>query len=61
MGLSPVTIVGIASITLGFFCVLGAYYAFKSRLSVVLGLAALVFLTVIPVICAVFFAATSGM
>lgn len=56
-----VTIIGIASITLGFLCVLGAYWSFmrnKPRwVPLVLGLFAFVCLTIIPVTGAVFFAA----
>lgn len=63
-----ITIIGIASITAGFFCVLGAYYCFQrsQRLgtprtpAIVLGLFALLFLTVIPATSAVFFAATTN-
>ena len=58
-----VTIIGIISITLGFICVLAAYYTFQRgkdrRVPIALGLIALVFLTVIPAGSAVFFAATS--
>ncbi|APT87848.1 MULTISPECIES: hypothetical protein [Corynebacterium] len=58
------TIIGIVSITLGFFCVLAAYYRFQQhgdkKSALVLGIAALIFLTVIPVAAAIFFAATSN-
>ncbi|HIX79758.1 MAG TPA: hypothetical protein H9978_07515 [Candidatus Corynebacterium faecipullorum] len=56
------TIVGIISITLGFICVLGAYYLFQRSKDrtwpIVLGLLALLFLTVIPAGSAIFVAAT---
>ncbi|QPK79069.1 hypothetical protein G7Y31_11350 [Corynebacterium lizhenjunii] len=62
-----ITIVGIVSITLGFFCVLGAYWAYQRtttdanrRLPIILGLLGLLFLTIIPATSAVFFAATHG-
>lgn len=59
-----VTIIGIVSIGIGFICVLSAYYTFQRgknrRVPLVLGLAALVFLTIIPVVCAVFYAATTN-
>lgn len=63
-----VTIVGIVSITFGFFCVLAAYYVFQRSLNhgtsrtpaIVLGLLGLLFLTIIPAGSAVFFAATHG-
>ncbi|TVU81709.1 hypothetical protein FQN05_10730 [Corynebacterium aurimucosum] len=57
-----ITIVGIVSITLGFICVLSAYYLFQRSQDrtwpVVLGLLALLFLTVIPAGSAIFVAAT---
>ncbi|KKO78193.1 MULTISPECIES: hypothetical protein [Corynebacterium] len=57
-----ITIVGIVSITLGFLCVLSAYYLFQRSQDrtwpVVLGLLALLFLTVIPAGSAIFVAAT---
>ena len=56
-----VTIIGMGSMALGFVCVLGAYGSFmrnKPRwVPLVLGLLAFVFLTIIPVTGAVFFAA----
>ncbi|AKE40178.1 Hypothetical protein NG00_02007 [Corynebacterium camporealensis] len=59
-----ITIIGIVSIFVGFLCVMGAFYSFHRgedrRLPIALGLLGLVFLTVVPVICAVFFAATSN-
>ncbi len=61
------TIVGIVSIFVGFCCVMGAYYFFQragetgsKRPALILGLCALLFLTVIPAGTAVFFAATQG-
>lgn len=58
------TIVGIVSIFLGFCCVMAAYYTFQRgkdrRIPTLLGLAGLLFLTVIPVAAAVFFAVTQG-
>ncbi|APT93470.1 glycosyltransferase [Corynebacterium phocae] len=63
-----VTIVGIVSITLGFICVMSAYYSFQKagesgsrRPALVLGLLGFLFLTIIPASTAVFFAATHGM
>nr|WP_273369619.1 hypothetical protein [Corynebacterium massiliense] len=56
-----ITLIGIASIACGFACVLAAYYSFQRgrdrRVPAALAVAAFVFLTVIPVIGAVFFAA----
>lgn len=56
------TFIGIVSITLGFFCVLGAYYLYQRSEDrtgpLVLGLLALLFLTVIPAGSAIFFATT---
>ncbi|MDK6814350.1 MULTISPECIES: hypothetical protein [Corynebacterium] len=56
------TILGIISITLGFICVLSAYYLFQRSQDrtwpIVLGLLALLFLTVIPAGAAIFVAAT---
>ena len=57
-----ITIVGIISITLGFICVLSAYYLFQCTKDrtwpIMLGLLALLFLTVIPAGSAIFVAAT---
>lgn len=57
-----ITIVGIISITMGFLCVLGAYYLFQRSEDrtwpIMLGLLALLFLTVIPASSAIFVAAT---
>ena len=57
-----ITIVGIISITIGFLCVLGAYYLFQRSEDrtwpIMLGLLALLFLTVIPAGSAIFVAAT---
>ncbi|WP_412099879.1 hypothetical protein [Corynebacterium aurimucosum] len=56
------TILGIISITLGFICVLSAYYLFQRSQDrtwpIVLGLLALLFLTVIPAGSAIFVAST---
>ena len=56
------TILGIISITLGFICVLSAYYLVQRSQDrtwpIVLGLLALLFLTVIPAGSAIFVAAT---
>lgn len=56
------TILGIISIALGFICVLSAYYLFQRSQDrtwpIVLGLLALLFLTVIPAGSAIFVAAT---
>ena len=57
-----ITIVGIISITIGFLCVLGAYYLFQRSEDrtwpIMLGLLALLFLPVIPASSAIFVAAT---
>ncbi|AMO89292.1 hypothetical protein HMPREF3155_04975 [Corynebacterium sp. HMSC06D04] len=57
-----ITIVGIVSIVLGFFCVMAAYYLYQRsedrRWPILLGLLALLFLTVIPAGSAIFFATT---
>lgn len=57
-----ITIVGIVSIGLGFFCVMAAYYLYQRsddrRWPILLGLLALLFLTVIPAGSAIFFATT---
>ena len=62
-GMNVVTI-GIVSIAIGFICFLSAYYTFQRgkdrRVPIALGIATLVFLTIIPVFCAVFYAATSN-
>lgn len=59
-----ITIVGIVSIALGFLCVTTAYYLFQRSENrtwpLVLGLLALLFLTVIPASTAIFFAATTN-
>lgn len=57
-----ITVVGIISIFLGFCCVMGAYYLYQRsedrRWLILLGLLALLFLTVIPAGSAIFFATT---
>lgn len=63
IAMSVVTVIGIVSIGLGFICVLSAYYTFQRgkdrRVPLALGVAALILLTILPVVCAVFYAATS--
>ena len=58
-----VTYIGMASIFLGFLCVMAAFWLFHNREdrrgSIVLGLLAILFLTIIPATAAVFFAATT--
>ena len=58
-----VTYVGMASIFLGFLCVMAAFWLFHNREDrrgpIVLGLLAILFLTIIPATAAVFFAATT--
>lgn len=58
------TLVAIASILAGFCCVMVAYYRFQRRGdrrgALLLGIAALLFLTIIPTFTAVFFAASAG-
>ena len=62
--MNSVTILGIASIVIGFLCIAAAFYSFMTKRpvawSVGFGLAAFVFVTVIPVILAVFFATMPG-
>ncbi|MCK6160880.1 MAG: hypothetical protein E6689_03385 [Corynebacterium striatum] len=57
-----ITILGIISIALGFGCVMAAYYLYQRsddrRWPILLGLLALLFLTVIPAGSAIFFATT---
>lgn len=59
-----ITIIGIVSICLGFMCVMAAYATFQRggsrRTPVIFGLLGLLFLTVIPVAAAVFFAVSFG-
>lgn len=58
-----VTYIGMASIFLGFLCVMAAFWLFHNRENrrwpIVLGLLAILFLTIIPATAAVFFAATN--
>ncbi|MER0081464.1 hypothetical protein ABRP84_05015 [Corynebacterium sp. KPL2861] len=58
-----VTLIGMASILLGFICVMAAFWLFHNREDrrgpVILGVLAIVFLTIIPATCAIFFAATT--
>ncbi|WP_290218216.1 hypothetical protein [Corynebacterium atrinae] len=62
--MSTITILGISSIVLGALCVTGAFIAYSYRkpvgISVGLGIGAFFFLTVIPVILAVFYATSPG-
>ncbi|MEX3515367.1 MULTISPECIES: hypothetical protein [unclassified Corynebacterium] len=59
-----ITIIGIISIVIGFACVGTAYYLYQQKgqrtAPIVLGLLALVFVTLVPAGSAVFFAATQG-
>ena len=58
-----VTYIGMASIFLGFLCVMGAFWLFHNREDrrgpIVLGILAILFLTITPATAAVFFAATT--
>ena len=58
-----VTYIGMASIFLGFLCVMAAFWLFHNREDrrgpIALGLLAMLFLTIIPATAAVFFAATT--
>ncbi|MDO5033154.1 hypothetical protein [Corynebacterium sp.] len=55
-----ITVIGMVSITLGFICVLSAYYLFQRGTDrswpIFLGLLAILFLTIIPAGSAIFFA-----
>ena len=59
-----VTVLGIASIVIGFLCIAAAFHTFMKKYPTVwpvaLGIAAFFFVTVIPVILAVFFATMPG-
>ena len=59
-----ITILGILSIVVGFLCIAGSYLAVMRKrstvLAVVLGLLALLFVTVVPVTLAVFWATTTS-
>ncbi|ERS52837.1 MULTISPECIES: hypothetical protein [unclassified Corynebacterium] len=58
-----VTLIGMASILLGFICVMAAFWLFHNRDDkrgpIFLGILAIVFLTLIPATCAIFFASTT--
>lgn len=58
------TIIAMVSITIGFLCVMAAYYLLQrhgnKRAALALGILALIFLTAIPAAAAIFFAATSN-
>ncbi|MER0088451.1 hypothetical protein ABRP86_06850 [Corynebacterium sp. KPL3927] len=57
-----VTLIGMVSILLGFICVMAAFWLFhnrEDRRGPILGVLAIVFLTIIPATCAIFFAATT--
>lgn len=62
--MTTTTLLGIISIAIGFLCIGAAFYVFMRRKSTPwaagLGIAAFVFVTVIPVILAVFFATMPG-
>ncbi|WP_410762975.1 hypothetical protein [Corynebacterium sp. MSK072] len=51
------------SILLGFICVMAAFWLFHNREDkrgpIILGILAIVFLTIIPATCAIFFASTT--
>lgn len=57
-----ITILGIVSIVIGFLCIAGSYVTVMKKrsraLAIVLGLLALLFVTVVPVTLAVFWATT---
>lgn len=62
--MTTTTVIGIISIVIGFLCIAAAFYTFMKKKPTVwplgFGLAAFVFVTVIPVFLAVFFATTPG-
>lgn len=62
--MNSVTILGIASIVIGFLCIAAAFHTFMTKKpvgwSVAFGIAAFFFVTVIPVFLAVFFATMPG-
>ena len=62
--MTTTTVVGIISIAVGFLCIAAAFYAFMKKKptawAVGFGLTAFVFVTVIPVFLAVFFATMPG-
>ena len=62
--MTTTTVIGIGSIFIGFLCIAAAFYSFMTKRpvawSVGFGLAAFVFVTVIPVFLAVFFATMPG-
>ena len=59
-----VTILGIVSIVIGFLCIVASYVTVMKKrslaLAVVLGVLALIFVTVVPVTLAVFWATTQA-
>lgn len=63
-GMTTTTLLGILSIAIGFLCIGAAFWAFMQKKptawSVALGVAAFVFVTVIPTFLAVFFATVPG-
>ncbi len=62
--MNTVTVLGIASIVIGFLCIAVAFYTFMKKYPVVwpaaFGVGAFIFVTVIPVFLAVFFATVPG-
>lgn len=58
-----VTVIGMVSILLGFICVMMAFWLFHNREdkrgAFILGIFAIVFLTIIPATGAIFFASTT--
>lgn len=62
--MTTTTLLGIISIAIGFLCIGAAFYAFMKKKptgwTVALGIGAFVFVTVIPVFLAVFFATAPG-
>ncbi|MDO5512186.1 hypothetical protein [Corynebacterium sp.] len=62
--MTTVTVLGISSIVIGFLCIGAAFYTFVNKKpqawSVGFGIAAFVFVTVFPVILAVFYATMPG-
>lgn len=62
--MSTVTVLGIASIIIGFLCIAAAFHTFMKKYPTVwpvaFGIGAFIFVTVIPVFLAVFFATMPG-
>ena len=62
--MNVIVILGVISIIIGLYCIGAAYWAIHRiptrRPAVVLGLVALLFLTVIPTVLAIFFATTNA-